>query len=87
MKISAIESLRQAASPRQAVVRVHAGDGLVGPGETVDKLPGSVAALHDSIAPLVPGQDARPHVSWSIAQRGVILSHRLRNTERTICPG
>ncbi len=58
LKITAIESLRWAAWPRLAVVRVHAGNGLIGLGETVDKLPGSVAALHGTIAPLVLGQNA-----------------------------
>ncbi|MCY4525024.1 MAG: hypothetical protein OXB89_00305, partial [Anaerolineaceae bacterium] len=58
MKITAIESLRWAAWPRMAVVRVYSDCGLIGLGETVDKLPGAVAALHGTIAPLVLGQDA-----------------------------
>lgn len=58
MKITAIESLRWAAWPRLAVVRVHSETGLVGLGETVDKLPGTVAALHGTIAPLALGQNA-----------------------------
>ena len=58
MKITAIESLRWDAWPRLCVVRVHDEGGLIGLGETVDKLPGAVAALHGSIAPLALGQDA-----------------------------
>ena len=58
MKITAIESLRWDAWPRLCVVRVHSECGLVGLGETVDKLPGAVAALHGTIAPLALGQDA-----------------------------
>ena len=59
MKITAIESLRWKAWPRLAIVRVHSESGLCGLGETVDKLPGAVAALHGTIAPLALGQDAR----------------------------
>ena len=58
MKITAIENLRWKAWPRLCVVRVHSEGGLVGLGETVDKLPGAVAALHGTIAPLALGQDA-----------------------------
>ena len=58
MKITAIESLRWDAWPRLCVVRVHSEGGLIGLGETVDKLPGAVAALHGTIAPLALGQDA-----------------------------
>ena len=59
MKITAIESLRWDAWPRLCVVRVHSEGGLIGLGETVDKLPGAVAALHGTIAPLALGQDAQ----------------------------
>ena len=38
-------------------VRVHTDGGIVGLGETVDKIPGAKAALHGTIAPLVLGQD------------------------------
>ena len=58
MKITAIESLRRDAWPRLCVVRVHGEGGLVGLGETVDKLPGTIGALHGTIAPLALGQDA-----------------------------
>ena len=57
MKITAIESLQWEAYPRLLTVRVHTDSGLVGLGETVDKVPGAKAALHGTIAPLVLGQD------------------------------
>lgn len=59
MKITAIESLTWAAYPRLMVVRVHTDDGMIGLGETVDKIPGARGALHGTIAPLVLGQNAR----------------------------
>jgi L-alanine-DL-glutamate epimerase-like enolase superfamily enzyme len=57
MKITAIESLSWAEYPRLLVVRVFTDTGLVGLGETVDKVPGARGALHGTIAPLVLGQD------------------------------
>ncbi len=57
MKITAIESLQWAEYPRLMVVRVHTDSGIIGLGETVDKIPGSKGALHGTIAPLVLGQD------------------------------
>ncbi|MBN1964668.1 MAG: mandelate racemase/muconate lactonizing enzyme family protein [Anaerolineae bacterium] len=57
MKITAIESLQWQAYPRLMVVRVHTDAGIVGLGETVDKLPGAKGALHGTVAPLVLGQD------------------------------
>jgi L-alanine-DL-glutamate epimerase-like enolase superfamily enzyme len=57
MKITAIESLQWAEYPRLMVVRVHTDTGLIGLGETVDKIPGSKGALHGTLAPLVLGQD------------------------------
>ncbi len=57
MKITAIESLQWAEFPRLLVVRVHTDSGLVGLGETVDKVPGAKGALHGTIAPLILGQD------------------------------
>src|SRR3954454_20706790 len=57
MKITAIESLQWAAFPRLLVVRVHTDEGITGLGETVDKVPGALGALHGTIAPLVLGQD------------------------------
>jgi L-alanine-DL-glutamate epimerase-like enolase superfamily enzyme len=59
MKITAIESLQWAEYPRLLVVRVHTDAGIVGLGETVDKVPGAKGALHGTIAPLVLGQDPR----------------------------
>jgi len=57
MKITAIESLQWDAYPRLLIVAVHTDEGLIGLGETVDKVPGSVGALHGTIAPLVLGQN------------------------------
>ncbi len=59
MQITAIESLQWAEYPRLLVVRVHTDTGLIGVGETVDKVHGSKGALHGTIAPLVLGQDPR----------------------------
>lgn len=58
MKITAIESLQWTEYPRLLVVRVHTDSGIIGLGETVDKIPGAKGALHGTIAPLVLGQDA-----------------------------
>ena len=57
MKITAIETLQWKAYPRLMTVRVYTDSGIVGLGETVDKIPGAKAALHGTIAPLVLGQD------------------------------
>ena len=57
MKITAIETLQWKAYPRLLIVRVHTDSGLIGLGETVDKIPAAKAALHGTIAPLVLGQD------------------------------
>src|SRR5512145_2257063 len=57
MKITAIESLQWAEYPRLMVVRIHTDSGIIGLGETVDKIPGSKGALHGTIAPLILGQD------------------------------
>ncbi len=58
MKITAIESLQWAEYPRLMVVRVYTDTGIVGLGETVDKIPGAKGALHGTVAPLALGQDA-----------------------------
>lgn len=58
MKITAIETLQWAEYPRLLVVRVHTDSGIIGLGETVDKVPGAKGALHGTVAPLVLGQDA-----------------------------
>ena len=57
MKITAIETLQWRAYPRLLTVRVHTDSGIIGLGETADKIPGAKAALHGTIAPLVLGQD------------------------------
>ncbi len=57
MKITRIESLQWREYPRLLLVRVHTDSGIIGLGETVDKVPGAKAALHGTIAPLTLGQD------------------------------
>jgi L-alanine-DL-glutamate epimerase-like enolase superfamily enzyme len=57
MKITKIESLQWPEYPRMLFVRVHTDTGIIGTGETVDKIPGSVGALHGTIAPLALGQN------------------------------
>lgn len=57
MKITRIETLQWRAYPRLLAVRVHTDSGIIGLGETVDKIPAAKAALHGTIAPLVLGQD------------------------------
>jgi galactonate dehydratase len=58
MLISQIESLQFKEYPRLLFVQVHTDEGLVGTGETVDKIPGALGALHGTIAPLLLGQPA-----------------------------
>lgn len=57
MRITAIESLQWAEFPRLLDVRVHTDEGLIGLGETVDKVEASKGALHGVLAPLLLGQD------------------------------
>jgi L-alanine-DL-glutamate epimerase-like enolase superfamily enzyme len=57
MIITAIETIQWPEYPRLLIVRVHTDEGIVGLGETVDKVHGSKAALHGTIAPLLLGQD------------------------------
>jgi len=57
VQITAIETLQWGAYPRLMVVRVHTDSGLIGLGETVDKIPAARAALHGTLAPLLLGQD------------------------------
>ncbi len=57
MKITAIESLQWEAYPRILFVRVYTDEGIVGIGETVEKVEGSKGALHGTLAPLLLGQD------------------------------
>ncbi len=57
MKITALETLQWRAYPRLLVLRVHTDSGIVGLGETVDKIPAAKAAIHGTLAPLVLGQD------------------------------
>ncbi len=57
MKITALETLQWRAYPRLLVLRVHTDSGVIGLGETVDKIPAAKAAIHGTLAPLVLGQD------------------------------
>jgi galactonate dehydratase len=57
VKITAIESLQWNAYPRLMIVRVLTDSGVIGLGETVDKIPAARAALHGTLAPLILGQD------------------------------
>ncbi len=59
MKITKIESLTFDELPRLLFVLVHADEGIVGLGETYDKVPGSRGALHGTLAPLLLGNDPR----------------------------
>lgn len=58
MRITRIESLQFKEYPRLLFVQVYTDEGLVGTGETVDKIPGALGALHGTIAPLLLGQPA-----------------------------
>ena len=58
MRITKIETLRWGSLPRLVIVRVFDEEGLIGLGESVDKVPGTEAALHGTVAPLVLGQEA-----------------------------
>jgi L-alanine-DL-glutamate epimerase-like enolase superfamily enzyme len=57
MEITAVESLYWHAYPRVLTVRIHTDTGLIGLGETVDKIPGSRGALHGTLAPLLLGRN------------------------------
>lgn len=57
MKITAIETLQWEHLPRIIVVRVHTDEGIIGLGESVDKVHGTKGAIHGTLAPLLLGQD------------------------------
>ena len=59
MKITKIESLTFEDLPRLLFVRVHTDEGIVGLGETYDKVSGSRGALHGTLAPILLGNDPR----------------------------
>ena len=59
MKITKIESLTFDDLPRLMFVRIHTDSGIVGLGETYDKVSGSQGALHGTLAPLLLGNDPR----------------------------
>src|SRR6266542_4139384 len=59
MKITRIESLTFARLPRLLFVRVHTDAGVIGLGETYDKVPGARGALHGTLAPILLGNDPR----------------------------
>ena len=58
MKITAIETLRLDEFPNICWVEVHTDDGLVGLGETFFGARAVEAAVHETVAPQVLGQDA-----------------------------
>lgn len=58
MQIKQIETIRVAAHPNLLWVRVHAGDGLIGLGETYYQPAAVEAIVHDFAAPLLLGQNA-----------------------------
>lgn len=59
MKITAVETLRLTEHPNLIWVRVHTDEGLTGLGETYFGAGAVEADLHDRIAPMILGQDAR----------------------------
>lgn len=59
LKIAAIETLRLEEHPNLLWVRLHTSDGLTGLGETYFGAGPSEADVHDRIAPILLGQDAR----------------------------
>jgi len=59
MKITALETLRLKRRPNLIWVRLHTDEGLAGLGETWFGASAVEADLHDRIAPLVLGEDAR----------------------------
>ncbi len=59
LKIEAVETLRLAEHPNLLWVRIHTSDGLTGLGETYFGAGPCEADVHDRIAPIVLGQDAR----------------------------
>ena len=59
MKIEAVETLRLEAHPNLVWVRLHTDSGLTGLGETYFGASPVEADIHDRIAPIILGQDAR----------------------------
>ena len=59
MNIEALETLRLGEHPNLLWVRVHTSDGITGLGETYFGAGPSEADIHDRIAPIILGQDAR----------------------------
>lgn len=59
LNIEAVETLRLAEHPNLLWVRIHTSDGLTGLGETYFGAGPCEADVHDRIAPIVLGQDAR----------------------------
>ena len=59
MKITEVETLRLSEHPNLIWVRVHTDEGLTGLGETYFGTGSVEADIHDRIAPMILGQDAR----------------------------
>lgn len=63
MKIVAVETLRLHEHPNLLWVRIHTSEGITGLGETYFGAGPSEADIHDRIAPILLGQDAR-RIEW-----------------------
>ncbi|MET1415634.1 mandelate racemase/muconate lactonizing enzyme family protein [Roseibium sp. HPY-6] len=63
MKIVAVETLRLHEHPNLLWVRIHTSEGITGLGETYFGTGSSEADIHDRIAPILLGQDAR-RIEW-----------------------
>lgn len=59
MNINAVETVRLASHPNLLWVRIHTDDGITGLGETYFGAGPCEADVHERIAPLILGQDAR----------------------------
>ena len=75
MHITALETVQLAAVHRVAFVYVETDAGVIGLGETYDKAATSIAAVHDVVAPLVLGRDARDIAGLSHLVRDSIQFH------------
>ena len=75
MHITAIETIHLAGLHRVAFARVETDAGLVGVGETYDKAAASIAAIHETVAPLVLGREPRDISGLSHLVRDQIRFH------------
>jgi len=75
MHITALETVHLAGLHRVAFVKVETDAGVTGWGETYDKAAASIAAIHETVAPLVLGRDARDIAGLSHLVRDQIRFH------------